>query len=145
MKSIIHKSIAYIMTVSILLSTLSFNIDKHFCGETLVSSSILGKAESCGFDLNNQNKVNKTSSDCSFSKKNCCRNSQYFSQGLEDISTDVNTELKFEHKQLLIAYLHTFTSVFDVINQKQIVKPYKTILLPFVPQNVHKVHEVYII
>ncbi len=38
------------MAVLVLVSALSFSVDKHFCGEILVDYSLTGKADSCGME-----------------------------------------------------------------------------------------------
>ena len=44
MKKISHKILATVMAFVVLFSTMSFTIDMHFCGDTLVATSMFQKA-----------------------------------------------------------------------------------------------------
>ena len=57
------------MAFVVVFSTMSFSIDMHYCGDTLVDSTMFGSAANCGMEME------KTSTkECSISKKNCCNN-----------------------------------------------------------------------
>ena len=48
MKKISHKILATVMAFVVLFSTMSFTIDMHFCGDTLVAVSMFQKATAIG-------------------------------------------------------------------------------------------------
>lgn len=51
MKERIRKSGALLLSALLLFSTLSFTVDMHFCGETLVDLGVFHKAEGCGMAM----------------------------------------------------------------------------------------------
>ena len=71
MKQLFHKVISVVMAVVVLFSTMSFTINMHYCGDTLVDTAIFQKTKTCGMEI--QKTSNK---DCSISKKNCCNDEQ---------------------------------------------------------------------
>lgn len=45
------------MAFVVMFTTMSFTVDMHFCGDSLVDFSLFAKAESCGMEKNNRLKV----------------------------------------------------------------------------------------
>ncbi len=39
------------MAIVVLLSTMSFTLDMHYCGDTLVDIAVFKKAETCGMEM----------------------------------------------------------------------------------------------
>ena len=70
MKQLLHKIFSTVLSLIILLSTFSFTVDKHYCGDFLVNTSLFTKAEGCGMDM--QKTVSEDG--CETIKKNCCKN-----------------------------------------------------------------------
>ena len=50
MKQLIHKSMTVFMAAVVLMTTMSFTIDMHYCGDSLVDFSFVQKAETCGME-----------------------------------------------------------------------------------------------
>lgn len=54
------------MAFVVLFSTMSFTINMHYCGDTLVETAMFQKAKGCGMEMQ------KPSTEaCVFAKKNC--------------------------------------------------------------------------
>ena len=60
------------MAFVVLFSTMSFTIDKHYCGDTLVDVAIFNKAKTCGMEIQQTD----SNSGCSVMKKGCCSEEQ---------------------------------------------------------------------
>ena len=69
MKEFIKKISVTILSLIVLMSSMSFTIDKHFCGETLVDVSFFGEAGGCGMEGMKMN-----SEVAKVKKKKCCKN-----------------------------------------------------------------------
>ncbi len=78
------------MAFVVLFSTMSFTIDMHYCGDTLVDTSIFTKAKTCGMEMQKP----KAISDCSIMKKNCCTEEQIIIEGQDELKISFN-ELSF--------------------------------------------------
>ncbi|WP_417620071.1 HYC_CC_PP family protein, partial [Oceanihabitans sediminis] len=53
MKQLIHKIVSLSMAIVVLFSTMSFTIDMHFCGDTLMDTAIFQQVKTCGMDMEN--------------------------------------------------------------------------------------------
>ena len=65
MKKVLHKIMAFAMTFVVLFSTMSFTVNMHYCGGTLVETALFQKAKGCGMEMGNP-----STESCSITKKN---------------------------------------------------------------------------
>lgn len=72
MKIFIQKIATTLLSLIVLMSTMSFTIDKHYCGEFLVDVSYMGEADGCGMNMDSN------SEDKEVFKKKCCKNESEF-------------------------------------------------------------------
>lgn len=125
------------MAFVVLFSTLSFTIDMHYCGETLVDTAIFKKAKGCGMEMQNP-----STKDCSMTKKNCCSDKQIFVDGQDELKVSFDT-LSFEQQQFVISFIYTYINLFEgfdeEINSFQEYKP------PLVVRQIYKLDETYLI
>lgn len=101
MKLLIRKISSFAMALLVLFSTFSFTIDKHFCGDFLVSVSLVGKANGCGMEKNDA---------ATPSKNNCCSDEVQKIEGQDELqqSSIVAIDLKenvFIKNKVLVAPL----------------------------------------
>ena len=71
MKQFFHKISSILMAIVVLFSTMSFTVDMHYCGDSLVETAIFHKAEGCGMEMQKP-----SDEGCSVAVKNCCSNEQ---------------------------------------------------------------------
>ena len=84
MREVFRKITAVLMVTIILLSTTSFSIYKHFCGDNLVAITT-EKVDSCC-----DSKITIKSNKLNFSEENCCKNEATFKKiQLFDYTTSV--------------------------------------------------------
>lgn len=126
-----------VMAFLVLFSTLSFTIDMHYCGETLVDTAIFKKAKGCGMEMQNP-----STKDCSMTKKNCCSDKQIFVDGQDELKISFDT-LSFEQQQFVVSFIYTYINLFEgfveEINSFQEYKP------PLVVRQIYKLDETYLI
>ena len=84
MKKVSHKIVSLLMAFVLLFSTMSFTINMHYCGETLMDSAIFKKAEACGMEMENP-----LTDSCSISKKNCCSDEIFVVDGQDELQLQV--------------------------------------------------------
>lgn len=89
-----------------MLSTMSFTVDKHYCGDYLVDIAIFKEAKTCGM------KVVESSAECgdNVMKASCCTNEQILVEGQDDIQDNV-VELTYEQQLFLTSFIY---AVFDL-------------------------------
>ena len=95
------------MALLVLLSTVSFTVDSHYCGDTLVDSSIFGHVETCGMEVQQQS----PSSECDISKKDCCSDEQVIVEGQDTLKTSFD-KLDKDQQLFVAAFIHTYINLF---------------------------------
>lgn len=107
MKHYFYKIVSFCMGLLVFLSTMSFTIESHYCGDVLVDTSVLGKVESCGMETQQ-----KTSSkECDISKKDCCSDEQLVVDGQDDLKISLD-KLDKEQQLLVAAFIYSYINLF---------------------------------
>jgi hypothetical protein len=102
MKEVLRKITAVLMVAILLLSTTSFSVYKHFCGDNLVAIST-EKVDSCCESETIPEKPNKLN----FSEKDCCKNET----SIKDIQIfDASSSIKITKSQTI--FLASFYNNF---------------------------------
>lgn len=136
MKEFFRNITAVLLAVLVLTSTMSFTINKHFCGGHLVSTSVILKAKSCGMDS-----PQTKDRDCETFVKNCCNEETQLIEGQEDLKLDL-TDL--DQKQLFIySFVLSYIDLFEGL-EKHIV-PYEHYKPPLVVRDIQLLDEVFLI
>lgn len=78
MKKIISNTAVFFLTALMLFSSVSFTVEKHFCGGQVFFDSFFGKAEKCGMD---DDLCKSENNNPSFTKKSCCKDEFHFING----------------------------------------------------------------
>jgi len=125
------------MALVVLLSTMSFTIDMHYCGDTLVDSAIFHKVKSCGMEM--QKPSNK---DCSITKKNCCSDKQVVVEAQNELKLSSNS-LSFEQQQFVTSFIYTYINLFEGVEKD--INFYKDYAPPLVVRQIYKLDETYLI
>jgi hypothetical protein len=138
MKKVFQKITALFMTVVVLLSTLSFTIDMHYCGNTLVDTAVFQKAKGCGMKMD----VATTSSMCSIIKKDCCKEDQILVKGQDELKISFE-KLSVDQQFFVASFVYTYINLFEGIEQKAIA--FKEYSPPIVIKQIFKLDETYLI
>ena len=112
MKEVMLKISSFFMALLVLFSTMSFSVDKHYCGDTLVDSSIFFEAEGCGMELQTNNDLK----DCSVKKKNCCSDVTIIFQGQEDLKTSFD-KIDLQKQQFIASFYFTYVNLFEGLEE----------------------------
>ena len=84
MKAIAHKLGAISLAVLLLFSTMSFTLDMHFCGETLVDVGLYHPAEDCGMSMGGD----------AADAMDCCSDLEVCVQGQDDLNPTLETGME---------------------------------------------------
>lgn len=94
-----------------LFSTVSFTVEKHYCGDTLVDVSIFTEAEKCGMEAQDM-----------LQKKSCCKDEVDVVQGQDELKAPSFEDLNIEQQQLLVAFTQSYSSLFESF-PKEVIPP----------------------
>ena len=103
MKSNLTKISAFFLTALLLFSTISFTVEKHFCGGLIYSESLLGKAEKCVMEAECCLAENENTS---FSKKSCCKDEIHL----------INGSIFEKESPIKLFYKQNYLSLFVLID-----------------------------
>ena len=77
---------------------MSFTVNMHFCGDTLVETAIFYKAEGCGMEMEKP-----STEGCAITKKECCTDSQFMIDGQDELQLQVD-KISFEQQIFIITF-----------------------------------------
>jgi hypothetical protein len=128
---------SFVMAVVVLFSTMSFTINMHYCGDTLVETAIFHKAKGCGMDMEKPSAEN-----CSITKKNCCENQQLVVDGQDELQLQVD-KISLEQKVFITSFVYTYINGFESLEKT--VSSYEEYEPPLVVRRLYKIDETYLI
>ena len=137
MKQVFHKIMSFAMAFVVLFSTMSFTVNMHYCGDTLVETAIFQKAKGCGMEMQNPSKKG-----CAITKKNCCKNEQSVVDGQDELQFSVDT-ITFEQQVFITSFVYAYTSLFEDFEKN--VTTYNIYKPPLVVRQLYKLDETYLI
>lgn len=138
MKKGFQTSGSLVMAFLVLFSTMSFTVDKHFCGSVLVDKAIFSEAKTCGMEMPDTTGTEMTAE----KKDRCCSN--------ETIAVDGQDELKISFKSLDLdqeVFLSTFTysylNLFENLSEQ--IVPFRDYFPPLLVRDILVLDQVFII
>jgi hypothetical protein len=137
MKAFIKKIMATVLSLVVLFSSISFTIDKHFCGETLIDVSYFGEADKCGMEGMEMNSNAKR-----VKKKKCCKDETIFVESStfdkEKVITLQSIDLEF-----VFSYAYSYINLYQNITLEK--EYYKDFSPPDVEQDIRILHQTFLI
>ncbi len=125
------------MAVVVLLSTMSFTMDMHYCGDTLVETAIFHKAKGCGMEMQTL-----STQDCSVTKKSCCDDKQLAIEGQDELQLRID-KISFEQQLFITSFVYSYINFFQVVDKK--VASFGEYQPPLVVKQIFKIDESYLI
>lgn len=132
MKQWLHKSFSIALALLVLLSTVSFTIEKHFCGDTLVDVSVFTDAEKCAMEAVEI-----------LQKKTCCKDEINVIQGQDELKSSKFEDLDFQQQQFLTALTFSYINLFEGLPQQTI--PHKDYSPPNLVADIQVLDQIFII
>ncbi|TMM59120.1 hypothetical protein FEE95_06720 [Maribacter algarum] len=123
MKKIYYKITSVLLALIVLLSTMSFSLDMHFCGDQLVDFSISDKANTCLM----KTEMTKTSSSCEVMKMEmgCCSDVEVVFEGRDDLKISFD-QLTFNQQVFVASSVYSYISRFEGFDENLVpLKDYK--------------------
>ena len=127
MKNIVIKISSIILAFSVLFSTFSFTVEKHYCGDFLVDISYVGQVDGCGME--------KSSSINEFKKK-CCRDEVHKIDGQDKLQNSNFASLNLKGQYAINSFLYNEKDLAAEEESK------KLLLIDFSPPDTSKDYQV---
>ena len=98
------------MALLVLLSTLSFSVGMHFCGDHLVDFSLFESVDSCAMKADPAN----TSGSCEMMEMDmdCCSDVAFVVEGQQELKLSFDP-LTFEQQLFVTSFVYTYLSLFE--------------------------------
>jgi len=98
------------MALLVLLSTLSFSVGMHFCGDSLVDFSLFESVDSCAMKAGPA----KTSASCEMMEMDmdCCSDVAFVVEGQQELKLSFDP-LTFEQQLFVTSFVYTYLSLFE--------------------------------
>ena len=125
------------MTFVVFLSTMSFTMNMHYCGDALVETVFFKDAQGCGMKMDIP-----LDNDCSVSKENCCSDKQIAADGIDDLKQSLE-HLTLKQQQFVALLTYTYYSLFKESTQSN--DTFLSYKPPLVYKQIYKVDESYLI
>ena len=132
----LYRVFSILLSAVVILSTMSFTIDTHYCGGTRVDTSVIHKAKSCGMDLQ------KTDQALSITKESCCINKQLVIVGQDELQLSFDNHTS-EQQIFFALFVITNINLFEGLDKN--VAPHQSYRPPLVIKQIYKVDETYLI
>ena len=137
MRQVFRKIMSILMAFVVLFSTMSFTVNMHYCGDTLVETAIFQKAKGCGMEMEKP-----STEGCSITKKNCCDDEQLAIEGQDELQLQVD-KISFEQQVFIASFVYTFINLFEGLDNN--VSTYEEYKPPLVVRQLYKIDETYLI
>ncbi len=137
MKQFIHKIASVLMAFVVLFSTMSFTIDMHYCGDTLVDTSVFSKAKSCGMES-----MEISTCESPELKKKCCSEEQISFEGENELQLTFE-DLNFEQQVFVSSFIYSYINLFEGLEENII--PLKDYSPPLVVKDILLLDQVFLI
>ncbi len=126
------------MAVVVLFSTMSFTIDMHYCGNTLVETSAFKKSKGCcGMEMQMP-----STNDCSIIKIDCCADEQQLVAGQDELQLR-SEKLPMSPQLFASLFVYNYQALFEVTEkQPRSVNDYPP---PIIVRQLFKLDESYLI
>lgn len=135
-RGFLHQSFSVFLAGLIMFSTLSFTVNKHFCGTDLVDISLFTNTDKCG-------DKNECIDEADCKKKKCCKDETELIKSKSDLKYVAFENLKFDQHYFLLTFYNTYSTLFESLPQQTI--PFKEYSPPNLIFDIHLLDQVFII
>ncbi|WP_298554448.1 hypothetical protein [uncultured Algibacter sp.] len=132
LKQLLHKTFSISLAIIVLFSTVSFTIEKHYCGDVLVDVSVFSEAEKCGMEALEI-----------LQKKSCCKDEIDVIKGQDELKVSFFEELDFEQQQFITAFVYSYINGFESLPKQTI--PHKDYSPPNLVADIQVLDQVFLI
>lgn len=131
------KFLSVFMALTVLVSTTSFTVYQHFCGDEITDVAIFKHAEGCGME---EAVVDIPENTCHTPKKSCCNDRVVSIQGQDQVNPATQA-LSIDHQVFLAAIIYSFDYLF-LDTSKKVSEPFHYYPPPIV-QDITVLHQVF--
>ncbi|SDR96472.1 hypothetical protein SAMN04515667_1097 [Formosa sp. Hel1_31_208] len=121
-----------LMAILVLLSTVSFAVEKHYCGDVLIDVAVFGDVKKCSSEAFETPM-----------KKGCCKDKVEIVKGQDDLKQNTFDTLDTNEQLVLISFVYSYQNLFEVF--PKLIIPHKDYSPPNLFADIQVRNQVFII
>ena len=130
---------AVFMAAVVFMTTMSFTVDMHYCGDTMVDYSFFHNVTTCGME---KTEVASICENPEMSKKACCSDKQFTVDGQDNLKNNFSI-LTLEQHVFVASFTYTYLSLFEGTASSEV--PILEFPPPNVKRDVQVLHQTFLI
>ncbi|MGX1929384.1 HYC_CC_PP family protein [Flagellimonas sp. 2504JD4-2] len=108
MKDILRQILSSLLALLVLLSTVSWTVDKHLCMGKVVDVAFFANAKTCGMEIDSDGMQTEF-------EKSCCDEVSFTMQGQEDLKTSF-FDLDLKQQVFLVSFTYSYINLFQDVD-----------------------------
>lgn len=138
MKKGVQNFSSLILAILVLVSTFSFTIEKHFCGDLLVDQAVFSKVKDCGMSSHNMDSMMASE----MLSDSCCTNTHLAIEGQDELKISFDS-LNLDQQVFVAAFTISFIKSFESL--PELIIPFKDYSPPILVSDITLMHQVFLI
>lgn len=140
MNTLFHKILACTMALVVVLSTMSFTVNMHYCGNTLVDVALNQSAKTC-----NTNMSFTADAALQFNKKTkgCCSDHNITVAGQDELKQNTLEQLTYNQQVFVATFMLAYVNLFEGLPEQII--PFKDYTPPLLVTDINLINETFLI
>lgn len=135
LKQALYKLFSTAMALLVLFSTVSFTVERHYCGDILIDSAVFTKVQKCNMEMSQQQS--------SGVKKGCCSDELEVVKGQDQLKLSKLEDFSIDQILFATAFAYTYVNVFEGLPKRII--PHKDYSPPNIIQDIQVLDQVFLI
>lgn len=135
-KFLFHKTAALIMAILVLVSTVSFTVEQHFCAGNLIDVAFFTDVEKCGFDSSDD-------TDSKIEIKSCCQDKVEIFIGQDHLKVDIPDDIDVGQKLVFSIDKHIHKTNYSYLKVSLVA--FETYIPPNLITDFRVSHQVFLI
>ena len=127
-----------VLALFVLVSTFSFTVEKHFCGDLLVDQAVFSKVKDCGMSALQTDAMQSKMA----SKKSCCSNTHLTVDGQDELKISFNS-LHLDQQVFIAAFTVSYIQLFETYSE--VLVPFKYYSPPLLVTDIQLLDQVFLI
>lgn len=133
MKEFFRNIGATLLALVVLLSTVSFTVDKHFCGKMLVDTAVFSEAHTCGMEMDNS---------FGMEEDTCCKDQKVQVEGQDELKRSFE-DLDLQQQLFVTSFTYSYLNLFEILPGQAI--PFEDYAPPLLVADIQLLDQVFLI
>ena len=109
MKQVAKQIMAIVLAFVVVCTTMSFTINMHYCGETLVDYTVINKASSCGM-YQMTSSLSNTDCEQQVTQKSCCQDKTFSAAGQNELKPSFSS-FSLEQQLFVTTFYYAYAAL----------------------------------